>query len=167
MHPFTWGRDQEKNPNNPYLAVDVAADGCWGEGGWEHRVHRVATAAFWRTFSDEGKIGPGWWGWGVHAHPLLLHLPSLVKLQCTLQLSGQTNTNPVSSLGKYVLCGWEGLCDSGATFLRVHNRFIERQRLPLGTTFIYFLHIILLWWLCSAVFVADKDVRGLLVYLQM
>jgi hypothetical protein len=25
-----------------------------------HRVHRVATAAFWRTFSDEGKIGPGW-----------------------------------------------------------------------------------------------------------
>jgi hypothetical protein len=30
----------------------------------EHRVHRVATAAFWRTFSDEGKIGPGWWGWG-------------------------------------------------------------------------------------------------------
>jgi hypothetical protein len=25
-----------------------------------HRVHRVATAAFWRTFSDEGKICPGW-----------------------------------------------------------------------------------------------------------
>ncbi len=46
--------------------------------GWEHRVHRVATAAFWRTFSHEGKICPGWWGWGVHAHPLLLHLPSRV-----------------------------------------------------------------------------------------
>jgi hypothetical protein len=57
--------------------------------GLNHRVHRVATAAFWRTFSHEGKIGPGWWGWGVHAHPLLLHLPSSVKLQCTLQLSGQ------------------------------------------------------------------------------
>ena len=54
-----------------------------------HRVHRVATAAFWRTFSDEGKISPGWWGWGGHAHPLTLHLPSPVKLQCTLQLSGQ------------------------------------------------------------------------------
>ncbi len=55
-----------------------------------HRVHRVATAAFWRTFSDEGKICPGWWGWGgVHAHPLSLHLQSPVKLQCTLQLSGQ------------------------------------------------------------------------------
>jgi hypothetical protein len=26
----------------------------------DHRVHRVATAAFWRTFSDEGKISPGW-----------------------------------------------------------------------------------------------------------
>jgi hypothetical protein len=25
-----------------------------------HRVHRVATAAFWRIFSDEGKISPGW-----------------------------------------------------------------------------------------------------------
>jgi hypothetical protein len=47
------------------------------------------TAAFWRTFSDEGKLSPGWWGWVVHAHPLSLHLPSPVKLQCTLQLSGQ------------------------------------------------------------------------------
>jgi hypothetical protein len=28
--------------------------------GQYHREHRVATAAFWRTFSDEGKIGPGW-----------------------------------------------------------------------------------------------------------
>jgi hypothetical protein len=25
-----------------------------------HRVHRVETAAFWRTFSDEGKISPSW-----------------------------------------------------------------------------------------------------------
>ena len=56
---------------------------------WNHRVHRVVTSAFWRTFSHEGKICLGWWGWGVHAHPLLLHLPSPVKLQCTLQLSGQ------------------------------------------------------------------------------
>ncbi len=54
-----------------------------------HRVYRVVTAAFWRTFSDEGNISPGWWGWGVHAHPLSLHLPSPVKLQCTLKLSGQ------------------------------------------------------------------------------
>jgi hypothetical protein len=36
---------------------------------------------------------------GVHAHPLSLHLPSPVKLQCTLQLSGRY-TNPVSSLVK-------------------------------------------------------------------
>ncbi len=56
-----------------------------------HRVHRVATAAFWRTFSHEGKISPGWWGWVVHAHPFLLHLQSPVKLQCTHQLSGQTH----------------------------------------------------------------------------
>jgi hypothetical protein len=25
-----------------------------------HKVHRVATAAFWRTFHHEGKISPGW-----------------------------------------------------------------------------------------------------------
>ncbi len=56
-----------------------------------HRVQRVATAAFWLTFSHEGKISPGWWGWVVHAYPLSLHLPSPVKLQCTLQLSGQTH----------------------------------------------------------------------------
>ncbi len=68
-----------------------------------HRVHRVATAAFWRTVSHEGKISPGWWGWELHAHSLSLHLPSPVKLQCTLQVG--SHTNPVSSLGKYVLCG--------------------------------------------------------------
>ncbi len=28
-------------------------------------------------------------GGGHHAHPLSLHLPSPLKLQCTLQLSGQ------------------------------------------------------------------------------
>ena len=64
----------------------------------ENRVYRVATAAFWRTFHHEAKISPGWWGWGVHAHPLSLHLPSPVKLKCTLQLSGQTHY--VSSLVK-------------------------------------------------------------------
>ncbi len=57
----------------------------------KHRVQRVVTAAFWRTFHLEGKISPGWWGWGVHVHPLSLHLPSPVKLQCSLQLSGQTH----------------------------------------------------------------------------
>ncbi len=37
----------------------------------------------------------------MHAHPLSLHLPSPVKLQCTLQLSGVDRyTNPVSSLVK-------------------------------------------------------------------
>ncbi len=73
--------------------------------GYIARLHRVATAAFWRTFSDEGKIIPGWWGWGVHAHPLSLHLPSPVKLQCSVRSSWVgRHTNPVSSLGKYVLC---------------------------------------------------------------
>ncbi len=30
------------------------------QGSQDHRVHRVEIAAFWRTFSHEGKISPGW-----------------------------------------------------------------------------------------------------------
>jgi hypothetical protein len=88
-------------------------------GYLHHRVHRVATAAFWCTFSDEGKIRPGWWGWGVHAHPLSLHLPLPVKLQCTLHLSGQIHwpcfisTNictlwPALSAGAYTVGEYTG-----------------------------------------------------------
>ncbi len=32
-----------------------------------HRVRRVATATFWRTFHHEGKIRSVWWRWGRHA----------------------------------------------------------------------------------------------------
>jgi hypothetical protein len=39
----------------------------------------------------------------VHDHPVSLHLPSRTKLQCTLQLSGQIPTHPISSLPIYVL----------------------------------------------------------------
>jgi hypothetical protein len=88
------------------------------EGRYTHRVHRVVTSAFWRTFSHEGKISMGWWGWGCTPTPLLLHLPSPVKLQCTLQLSGQihwpcfisckdmysVDTLPLFYLYPYVLC---------------------------------------------------------------
>ncbi len=73
-----------------------------------HRVHIVVNAAFWHTFHHEGEISPGWRGCGVHGHPLSLHLPSPVKLQCTLQLSGQIHLPPcfISSKNLYsvVLC---------------------------------------------------------------
>ncbi len=70
---------QEKHPGRVLHCLD-------------HKVHRVATAAFWRTFSSVMRVKLAWLVWGgVHAHPLLLHLPSPVKLQCTLQLSGQTH----------------------------------------------------------------------------
>ncbi len=71
-------------------------------GSVQNRVHRVATAAFWRTFQHEGKSSPGWWVWGVHAHPLSLHLPSPVKLQCTLQLSRQTWGRRISHVSSLV-----------------------------------------------------------------
>ena len=47
----------------------TASEKYWKLDFSVHRVHRVATAAFWHTFSHEGKICPGWKGWGVHAHP--------------------------------------------------------------------------------------------------
>ncbi len=68
--------------------------------GAEHRVHWVLTAAFWRIFHHEGKISPGLWGWGVHANPLSLHLPSPVKLQCTRSSWVDRFTDPVSSIVK-------------------------------------------------------------------
>ena len=73
-----------------------------------HRVHRVAMAAFWRTFHHEGKISQRWCGCGEHVHRLSLHLPSQVKLQCTIPLSGQIHY-PVSSLVK-VCTLWVRIC---------------------------------------------------------
>ncbi len=62
-------------------------------------THREAMAAFWRTLPrHDGKIRPGWWGWGctVHAHLLSPYLPPrrdeiggvylLSQLERTLQL---------------------------------------------------------------------------------
>ncbi len=83
--------------------------------GCPHRVLRVATAAFWRTFHYEGKISPGWCGWGctpIPFHYIYHHqyscsvcsswvgrhtypVSSLVKI-CTLWLSPSQNRNPFS-----------------------------------------------------------------------
>ncbi len=71
--------------------------------GWRPQsTHRVEMAAFWRTFHHDGKISPGCWGWGVHAHPLSLYLPSRTKLQCTLQLRGQIHTSYFFHLYPYM-----------------------------------------------------------------
>ncbi len=78
---------------------------------WPQSTHRVATAAFWRTFHHDGKISLGWrvLGGGVHAHPFAPYLPSRRKLQCTLQLRWQIHSLYfISTL--YVLCG-TGTCN--------------------------------------------------------
>ncbi len=87
-----------------------------------HRV-RVVKSAFWRTFSHEGKIRQGWWGWGVHAHPLLLHLLSPVKLQCTLQLSGQIHWPCFISCKICTL--WSHLCRLSC--VRSYKRFLPQN----------------------------------------
>ncbi len=58
----------------------------------------------------------------MHAHPFSLLIPSPVKLQCTLQLSGYTD--PVSSLPIYVLCGPDprfALANAMVTEATVHS----------------------------------------------
>ncbi len=56
-------------------------------------TQREAMDTFWHTFYHDGKISPAWCGGGgVHAHPLLLYLPSSTKLCGTLQLRGQIHS---------------------------------------------------------------------------
>ncbi len=75
-----------------------------------HIVHKVATAAFWRTFSHEGKISPGWGGGGACPPPLItFSITSKVAVYAPAKWADTRHTNPVSSLGKYVLCGSNGL----------------------------------------------------------
>ncbi len=64
---------------------------------------------FLRSFHHDGKNSPGWWGWGVHALPLSLYLPSRTKLWCTLQLRGlitppppHFSSTPICTLWSYM-----------------------------------------------------------------
>jgi hypothetical protein len=49
-------------------------------------------ADFFRTFHHDGESAMAGEGGRVHAHPLLLYLPSRTKFQCTLQLTGQIHS---------------------------------------------------------------------------
>jgi hypothetical protein len=61
-------------------AGDVILAGGGRCGVKPQKTHRVAMATFWRIFHHDGKLSPSWWGWGVHAQPLSLYLPSSTKL---------------------------------------------------------------------------------------
>ncbi len=45
---------------------------------FSHRVHRVVTAALWRTFHHEGKISPGWCVWGGARPPPFHYIYSTI-----------------------------------------------------------------------------------------
>jgi hypothetical protein len=108
-------------PKSSVRGGQLSANGFWKKGkcvGRDHRVHRVVTADFWRTFHHEGKISPGWWGWGMQALPISLHIPSPVKLQCTLQLSGQIHWPCFISVNLYDVRQRFAHRVATATFLR-------------------------------------------------
>jgi hypothetical protein len=56
-----------------------------------HRVHRVVSSAFWRTFSHEGKICLGWWGWGGARPPpfITFTITSKVAMYAPAEWGGQ------------------------------------------------------------------------------
>jgi hypothetical protein len=51
-----------------------------GGGGGEPQMTRLAMATFWHTFHHDGEFSPALGGWGVHALPFSLYLPSRAKL---------------------------------------------------------------------------------------
>ncbi len=49
------------------------------------------------------KLDERWWGWGVHAHPLSLYLPSRTSCRVRSNLEGRY-TPSISTIPLYVLC---------------------------------------------------------------
>ncbi len=90
------------------VPVDLTSWAIWTENGDRivhphpppsHRTHRVATAAFCRTFHHDGKISPSGWGWGLHAHPRSLYLPPHHVQSCNVWSNWEGKyTHPISSL---------------------------------------------------------------------
>ncbi len=73
-----------------------------GKGEWlcpTDYTECMAMANFWRTFHQQGKISPGWWGQGAQAAPLYYIYQNL---PCLFQLRGQIHS-PISPLPLYVL----------------------------------------------------------------
>ncbi len=67
--------------------------------------HRVVTSAFWRTFSHEGKISLGCWGWGVHAHPPFITFTITRKVAVYAPAEWENTLTLFHLLWRYVLCG--------------------------------------------------------------
>ncbi len=110
LNHFCWGGGG--NPGNKGKLLRLfsknLASAVFAYEGMHHRVHTEWQPPLSvRTFHHYRKISPGWWVWGIHAHPPSLYSPSRTKLQCTLQLSGQIHS--VSSLSIYVLSGTHSL----------------------------------------------------------
>ncbi len=100
--------NMKKMPSNEYFRVDGRILVMHLQYSiplrWPY-THRVAMATFWRTFHREGKIGPAWWGGGVHAllfHSIIYHH----EQSCGLHSSWEGWYTPhISTLPLYVLCG--------------------------------------------------------------
>ncbi len=86
---------------------------------------KLAIVDFWRAFQHDGKICPSWWGWGMHAHPLLLYLPSRTKFQSSL----------ISTL--YLLCG------SALSCYRENFKFTHQKNTFLGSLKTFKLSMVL------------------------
>ncbi len=103
-------------------------------------THRVAIADFWRISHHDGKIGPGWWGWGS-ARPTPFTLFTITYKvacsACTLQLRRKIHYPYfISTARQYVLCGLYTtaasfkLFSEGQAFLRSYDLSSPPPPLP-------------------------------------
>jgi hypothetical protein len=66
---------KENSANNVAFRNEFLTSFTTHKDSVHHKVHRDATANFWRTFNCDGKTSPGEGG-GLHALPFSLYLPS-------------------------------------------------------------------------------------------
>ncbi len=73
-----------------------------------YTLRRLAMAPFWRKFHHDGKISPGWWGWGVPtAHPPPFTLSTIThKVVVVYAPAERADTLPLFLLYPYMYSGW-------------------------------------------------------------
>ncbi len=81
----------------------------------------MAIADFWRTSHHDGKISPGWWRWGVHAHPLSAYYHHVQS--CSARSCWE---------GRYTLPYMYSLVEILSVYSTNEKRDVSKSRAPLS-----------------------------------
>jgi hypothetical protein len=91
---------RDNSAGGPARLPQAGRGGTARPRGWYHRVHRVATAAFWSTFHHVGKISPGLMRVGGARPSPFIKFTITSKVAVYIPAEWHRYTNPVSSLVK-------------------------------------------------------------------